>query len=88
MRRDEENQSSDFIAALDNAGVDEKYIAEKLKEWVETAYMVNPKTWDLIDDWKAKASMLNMLIKMRKGYVQTPQIVIANVLGGKAESIY
>lgn len=67
-----------MISKLEEAWLSHDYLFKQLKIWIDSAEMANPKTWEPMEDRKAKARLLDMVFKLRKDYKSDTVINIVN----------
>lgn len=67
--------------------VTDDWIIDHLKDWVENAIAVDPKTWEFYPDYKAKAQYLNMIMKVKRMYKGQTVINVINAFS-KSNDIF
>ena len=76
-----QEQVDSMSLALEQAGLDDFVVANKLNTIMESAYTSTPEG-DIIPDFKTMLDAIKVYLKMKKGTPDT-QINIANIFGGK-----
>lgn len=67
--------------ALEEAGITDQVVADKLKEIMDEAFTSTPD-WQIIPDYKTMLDCIKVYMKMKSNKPDT-QINIANIFGGK-----
>jgi len=71
-------QEQRFQSLAESVWLNDKYMLEMMKFWMETAVVANPKTGEYYDDWKARSALMNMYFKVMKKYKPDTIINIIN----------
>ena len=75
-------EATDSMAvALQEAGITDQVVADKLKEIMDEAFTSTPD-WAIIPDYKTMLDCIKVYMKMKSNKPDT-QINIANIFGGK-----
>lgn len=80
-----QEQVDSMSLALEQAGLDDFVVANKLNTIMESAYTSTPEG-DIIPDFKTMLDAIKVYLKMKKGTPDT-QINIANIFWGKGDTI-
>lgn len=67
-----------IVVAMENAGINESYIAENLKDIIDNAITANPRTWDIMVDYATRLQWVKAWHKIAS-WKPDISIQIANV---------